>query len=52
MTVCFLTASYTTAWRIMFLDDFFAPFDRSIIVGSSDLITCTSIGVTVLRDIL
>ena len=52
MSVLFLTASYSAALRIMFLDDFYIPFDWRTTIVSSVLITCNSIGATVWHDIL
>ena len=42
----FLTASYATAWIIIFLDRCYVPFDRRITIGLSVLVTCNSIGAT------
>ena len=52
MTVIFLTASYTAALRIMFLEDFCIPFSWKKTMGSSFLVNCNSIGATFWSDVL
>ena len=52
MDVIFLAASYTAAWRIMFLDDCCIPFTWRTTIWSSVLATCNSIGTIFWRDIL
>ena len=51
MTVRFLTVSYTASWRGVFPDYCCLPFCCRRTIGSSVLVTCTSICATVWRDI-
>ena len=52
VTVIFLTASYFADWRTMLINDCCLPFYWKKTIGSSVLVTCTSIGVIVPSDIL
>ena len=51
-TVCFLTALYAAAQRVIFRDGFCLPFDRRKNIVSLVLFTCNSIGVNFWHDIL
>ena len=47
MMVHFLVFSYVVAWRTIFLDDFWIYFAQSKTIGSSVIVSCTSIGTMV-----